>query len=53
MNDAIKSIPLRVLADAETMTPGVKQLGQDKIARSPVKFDAAPTLRKPEWIRVR
>ena len=32
---------------------GVKQLGEDKIARSPVHFEAAPTLRKPSWIRVR
>ncbi|HSN41734.1 MAG TPA: lipoyl synthase [Burkholderiales bacterium] len=36
------------------MREGVKQLGGDKIARSPVKFDEhAPTLRKPSWIRVR
>lgn len=41
-----KSIPLMVM--------GEKQLGEDKIARSPVKFDAgAPALRKPSWIRVR
>jgi lipoic acid synthetase len=32
---------------------GVKQMGEDKIARSPVKFDEAPLLRKPSWIRVR
>jgi lipoic acid synthetase len=32
---------------------GVKQLGEDKIARSPVHFEPAPILRKPSWIRVR
>ncbi|MEM9303293.1 MAG: lipoyl synthase, partial [Pseudomonadota bacterium] len=31
-----------------------KQLGEDKIGRNPVTFDAdAPVLRKPDWIRVR
>ena len=41
-----KAIPLLVV--------GEKQLGQDKIARSPVRFDSdAPVLRKPSWIRVR
>ena len=41
-----KSIPLMVM--------GEKQLGEDKIARSPVRFDtSAPALRKPSWIRVR
>ncbi|CAJ0610721.1 unnamed protein product [Cylicocyclus nassatus] len=33
--------------------PGVKQLGGDKINRSPVQFADAPVLRKPSWIRVR
>jgi lipoic acid synthetase len=48
---ASKSIPLAVLTP---LVEGVKQLGEDKIARSPVKFDeSAPTLRKPSWIRVR
>ena len=54
--DTEKSIPLTVLADAAPLplTAGVKQLGEDKIARSPVKFDtSAPALRKPSWIRVR
>ncbi|HEY2347196.1 MAG TPA: lipoyl synthase [Xanthomonadaceae bacterium] len=52
-DDAIKTIPLRVVAD-DGLTPGAKQLGGDKIGRSPVTFDAsAPVLRKPEWIRVR
>ena len=46
-----KIIPIQVLAPLQE---GVKQMGEDKIARSPVKFDtAAPTLRKPSWIRVR
>ena len=41
-----KSIPLMVM--------GEKQLGEDKIGRSPVTFDtSAPALRKPSWIRVR
>ena len=40
-----REIPLLVM--------GEKQLGETKIARSPVKFDEAPTLRKPSWIRVR
>ena len=36
------------------LVPGAKQVGEDKIARSPVHFDAnAPLLRKPAWIRVR
>ena len=48
IDSASKSIPLQVLQE------GVKQLGEDKIARSPVKFDeSAPVLRKPSWIRVR
>ena len=45
-----KIIPVLVLAPLQE---GVKQMGEDKIARSPVKFDAAPVLRKPSWIRVR
>jgi len=41
---------------AQTVTSleaGVKQLGESKIARSPVNFAEAPVLRKPSWIRVR
>jgi lipoic acid synthetase len=50
-DSASKSIPLTVLAPLQA---GVKQLGEDKIARSPVSFDeSAPLLRKPSWIRVR
>lgn len=40
-----KTIPLLV--------EGEKQVAHDKIARSPVQFEKAPTLRKPSWIRVR
>ena len=48
---APKSIPLAVIP---SLQEGAKQLGEDKIARSPVKFDeSAPVLRKPSWIRVR
>jgi len=43
---AAKSIPLQVLGSP--LVEGEKQLGGDKIARSPVKFDeSAPVLRKP------
>ena len=50
-DSASKSIPLTVLTP---LAEGIKQLGEDKIARSPVKFDEqAPVLRKPSWIRVR
>ena len=51
VESASKSIPVQVLG---SLQEGVKQLGEDKMARSPVKFDeSAPTLRKPGWIRVR
>jgi hypothetical protein len=58
MADA-KTIPLTIVADGSVPTSaglveGGKQLGGDKIGRSPVKFDeSAPVLRKPSWIRVR
>ena len=56
-----KSIPLTVVsghvleqvAMPAPLQPGVKQLGGDKISRSPVQFADAPLLRKPSWIRVR
>ena len=51
-----RSIPLQVLSGDSAPAPlqtGVKQLGGDKIARSPVQFADAPVLRKPSWIRVR
>ena len=56
--DTAKRIPLQMLAtDAVVPAPlavGLKQTGEDKIARSPVRFDTdAPLLRKPAWIRVR
>jgi lipoic acid synthetase len=49
-------IPLQVVSGAAPAAPlatGVKQLGGDKIARSPVQFVDTPVLRKPSWIRVR
>jgi lipoic acid synthetase len=43
-----KTIPITVVAE------GTKLLGEDKIARNRAGFDTAvPTLRKPDWIRVR
>ncbi|MCC4633776.1 MULTISPECIES: lipoyl synthase [Xanthomonas] len=52
-----RSIPLQVVSgDAAAPAPlqtGVKQIGGDKINRSPVQFVDAPVLRKPSWIRVR
>ena len=51
---ASKTIPLTVVSEpAATLQPGAKQLGGEKIARSPVQFADAPVLRKPSWIRVR
>ncbi|MBZ3930793.1 lipoyl synthase [Xanthomonas citri] len=52
-----RSIPLQVVS-GDTAAPaplqtGVKQIGGDKINRSPVQFVDAPVLRKPSWIRVR
>lgn len=36
------------------LAPGIRQDGEHKISASPVSFDAdLPTLRKPDWIRVR
>ncbi|WP_368565665.1 lipoyl synthase [Pseudoxanthomonas sp. UTMC 1351] len=56
-----RQIPLQVVsanvasgnAPAVSLETGVKQLGGDKISRSPVQFADAPVLRKPSWIRVR
>ena len=45
-----KTIAAQTVTSLET---GVKQLGESKIARSPVNFAEAPVLRKPSWIRVR
>lgn len=54
---APRTIPLQVLSDtaapAAPLEAGAKQLGGDKIGRSPVQFADAPVLRKPSWIRVR
>ena len=53
MNDsAPKTIPLAVVGTS-ALEAGAKQLGGDKIGRSPVQFADAPVLRKPSWIRVR
>jgi lipoic acid synthetase len=49
-----REIPLQIVSAAATsLETGAKQLGGDKIARSPVQFADAPVLRKPSWIRVR
>lgn len=45
-----KTIAAQTITSLET---GAKQLGESKIARSPVQFAEAPVLRKPSWIRVR
>ena len=46
-----KIIPISVV---ESPLAGIKQLGEDKIARNRAGFDAdVPVLRKPNWIRVR
>ena len=58
---ASRAIPLQVVSvpavapatEAAPLQPGVKQMGGDKIGRSPVQFLDAPVLRKPSWIRVR
>ncbi|MBD9478901.1 lipoyl synthase [Pseudoxanthomonas sp. PXM02] len=50
-----REIPLQIVSATATapLEAGAKQLGGDKIARSPVQFADAPVLRKPSWIRVR
>jgi len=52
-----RTIPLEVVstdsAQAASLQTGAKQLGGDKIGRSPVQFADVPVLRKPSWIRVR
>jgi lipoyl synthase len=51
-----RQIPLQVVSGSTPAAPleaGVKQMGGDKISRSPVQFADAPVLRKPSWIRVR
>lgn len=36
-----------------TIDPLIKQRGQDKLSRIPVKIESAPVLKKPDWIRIR
>lgn len=49
-----RTIPIHVLEAKDAPQPGQKQVGEQKIARNPVVFDPhTPSLRKPEWIRVR
>jgi lipoic acid synthetase len=36
-----------------TIDPLIKQRGQDKLSRIPVKIEAAEVLKKPDWIRIR
>ncbi|MDQ3511870.1 MAG: lipoyl synthase, partial [Pseudomonadota bacterium] len=53
---ATRTIPLAIVSTdlaPASLQPGVKQVGGDKINRSPVQFADAPVLRKPSWIRVR
>ena len=52
MSTPTKTIPLTVLTP-DALEAGKKQLGGDKIGKSPVQFGEAPKLRKPSWIRVR
>ena len=54
MSTPPRNIPLSVVADGvPSLEPGVRQVADQKIARSPVQFAEAPVLRKPSWIRVR
>ena len=41
------------MQEASAYDPSAKQKSQAKTARIPIKVEAAETLRKPEWIRVR
>jgi lipoic acid synthetase len=47
------AIAVTLVEGEGALVAGAKQLGEAKIARSPVQFEAAPVLRKPDWIRVR
>ncbi|MDO5506543.1 MAG: lipoyl synthase [Pseudoxanthomonas suwonensis] len=56
MNEESRAIPLSVVEPdtaPASLQPGVKQVADEKIGRSPVQFVDAPQLRKPSWIRVR
>lgn len=50
-----RQIPLQVVTagSAASLEAGARQVGSEKIGRSPVQFAQAPVLRKPSWIRVR
>lgn len=50
-----RQIPLQVVTagSATSLEAGARQVGSEKIGRSPVQFAQAPVLRKPSWIRVR
>ncbi len=52
MSAPTKTIPLTVVT-SDALEAGRKQLGGEKIGKSPVRFEDAPKLRKPSWIRVR
>ena len=45
--------PAHAPATSAAYNPSAKQKGADKLARIPVKVQAAPALKKPDWIRVR
>ena len=48
-----KIIPIAIVVEGPLLE-GLKQFGEDKIARNRAGFDASvPMLRKPSWIRVR
>jgi len=54
VNKIIPAVLIEAAAGSAPPEQGVKQLGEDKIARNRAGFDAAaPLLRKPSWIRVR
>lgn len=36
-----------------TIDPLIKQRGEDKLSRIPIKVETAPVLKKPDWIRIR
>jgi lipoic acid synthetase len=36
-----------------TLDPLIKQRGEDKLSRIPIKVETAPVLKKPDWIRIR
>ena len=45
--------PTHTHSDFDGYDPSAKQRAQSKTARIPIKVVAAPTLKKPEWIRVK